>query len=229
MRKLGMIGGTSWHATKEYYELINRGFAEARGNWESPELRIFCVNIAVMRAQDKDVIESTYLKTAQNLEEAGAEAIIICANTPHMSVDYVAPKIGIPFLHIAHATANEAKRLGLRKLGLLGNRPTMTGNFISGEIERKFGLEIIIPDNESAIDRSHHFVSEELTQGTFSEEARDFYLHEMNAMKSRGADGIILGCTELPILLRDVEYDLPLLSTTHLHAQMALDFILNED
>lgn len=227
MKKLGLIGGTSWYTTEEYYRFINEGFAREKGNWESPEMLIYCVNIAVMRSQDKAKIEATYLETARKLEAAGAEGLLICANTPHMVVDYVQPKVGIPFLHIARATGEEAKRLGLKKLGLLGNQPTMTGSFISGVLEDEFGMEVLIPEG-GAIARSHYFVSKELTQGTFSDEAKDFYLKEIDKFIQRGADGVILGCTEIPLLLKDIKAGIPMLSTTHLHAQMAVDFILDK-
>ena len=225
MNTLGMIGGTSWHATEAYYRLINEGVSKKIGSWNSPPLIIHSINIALMRAQDKEKIKAHYLDVAHKLEDAGAKAIVICANTPHMVYDYVQPQIGIPFLHIAEATGKEAKRLNLKKLGLLGNKPTMTGSFIGGYIEDHFDIEVIRPEGD-ALDHSHNFVSKELTQGNFTNEAKDFYLEEISRLKSRGAHGIILGCTELPILLKDESAELPMLATTNLHAQMAIDFIL---
>src|SRR5690606_16938470 len=111
------------------------------------------------------------------------------------------------------------------KLGLLGTRPTMKGDFISSPLKEKYDIETIIPDSEY-IDRNHDYISKELTKGVFSEEAKKFYLEQMRLLRSRGADGIILGCTELPMLLEQKDFDLPLLATTNLHAQMAADFIL---
>ncbi|MFZ6051346.1 aspartate/glutamate racemase family protein [Halocola ammonii] len=225
MKTLGMIGGTSWHATIEYYRFINEGVAREIGTQGNPPLIIHSINIEVMRSQDKDRIVSTYTDVAKKLEAAGAEAIVICANTPHLVYKEVQPQITIPFLHIARATGKEAQKLGLKKLGILGNKPTMTGNFIHNIIENEFEIDLITPQGES-LDRSHHFVSKELTQGEFTKEARQFYKREIENLQSRGADGIVLGCTELPILLKDQQSEIPLLSTTHLHAQMAVDFIL---
>jgi len=225
MNTIGMIGGTSWHATEAYYRLINEGISEKIGSWNSPPLIIHSINIALMRGQDIEKIKAHYLDVAHKLQEADAKAIVICANTPHMVYDYVQPQVGIPFLHIAEATGKEAERLKLKKLGLLGNKPTMTGTFIGGYIEDHFDIEVIIPEGD-ALDRSHNFVSKELTQGKFTNEAKEFYLEEISKLKSRGADGIILGCTELPILLKDESAQLPMLATTNLHAQMAIDFIL---
>jgi len=225
MNTLGMIGGTSWHATDVYYRLIQEGVAEEIGAWNSPPLILHSINIAIMRSQDKELIQTKYLETAQKLETAGAEAIAICANTPHMVYDFVEAQIEIPFLHIAEATGQEAKRLGLKKLGILGNKPTMTGNFISGYIKDQFDIEVIRPEG-GALDQSHQYVSKELTQGKFTNEARIFYLEEIGKLEARGVDGIILGCTELPILLKEYKADIPMLATTDLHAKMAVDFIL---
>ena len=226
MKTLGLIGGTSWHATQEYYRLINEGFCKANGSLESPKLILFSINIAVMRANDKEKIIETYAEVSKKLEQAGAEAIVICANTPHLVCDTVQEEVEIPFLHIAEATGKEAKRLGMQKLGLLGTKPTMKGKFISGVLEDRFGIAVITPEG-GRFDTTHDYIANELTQGVFSNESKAFYLEEIERMKKRGADGIILGCTELPILLKDTEAALPLLATTDLHAQMAVDFILS--
>jgi aspartate racemase len=226
MKTLGMIGGTSWHSTIEYYKLINEGVGKRIGTQGNPPLIIHSINIELMREQNKKKINAKYLDVSKKLRQAGAEAIIICANTPHMAYPYVNPKINIPILHIAEATGNEAKKHGLKSLGLLGNKPTMTGAFIPGILEEKFSIETIIPD-EKYLDQAHYYVSKELTQGIFSQEAKDFFGEQMNLLKDKGAEGMILGCTELPILFKGTDYDVPLLSTTELHANMAIDFILS--
>ncbi|WP_224491559.1 aspartate/glutamate racemase family protein [Robertkochia flava] len=226
MKTLGMIGGTSWFSTLEYYKLINEMVAEELGTHSNPELIIYSINIEVMRSQDWERINKKYLDVAKKLEKAGAEGILICANTPHKVYNYVQPKIGIPILHIARATGREAKNRSLKKLGLLGNRPTMTLGYIPEVLQKEFGIETIIPDSEGSINKSHYFVSKELTRGEFTEQARDFYRNQIEALRQRGADGIILGCTELPILLETEKADIPLLHTTELHARMAADFIL---
>ncbi|NNE76088.1 MAG: aspartate racemase, partial [Pricia sp.] len=130
MKTLGMIGGTSWHSTIVYYRLINELVGDQMGRQSNPPLIVHSINIALMREQNKQKINKKYLEVSQKLQNAGAEAIVICANTPHMTYDFVKPQISIPILHIADAVGMEAKNLGLQKLGLLGNRPTMTGNFI---------------------------------------------------------------------------------------------------
>lgn len=225
MRTLGMIGGTSWHSTIEYYRLVNE-LVEKKMH-TNPDLVIYSLNIQLMREQDIEKINSAYLEISEKLQKAGAEAILICANTPHMVYDYVQPKIDIPILHIADATGTEAQKSGLKKLGLLGTRPTMRKGFLQDRLKEKFGIETIIPE-EGDIDKVHSYISEELTRGKFTQEAKDFYLQQINLLKERGAEGIILGCTELPMLLEQKDSDMPLLATTDLHAQMAADFILEK-
>ena len=200
MNTLGLIGGTSWHATIDYYRRINQLVGNEIGTDKNPELIIHSINIEVMRAQNLEKIVEKYLDVSRKLEQAGAKAIVICANTPHMAYEYVQPKIDIPILHIADAIGKEAIRLGLKNLGLLGNRPTMTKNFITKVLQSTYNMETIIPE-EDFLDQSHHYVSRELTQGKFTDESKKFFLEQIKLLQDRGADGIILGCTELPLLI----------------------------
>ena len=225
MKTLGLIGGTSWHSTIAYYRLINEMVGEAIGTQGNPEMLIYSINIEIMREQDPIRINAKYLEVSRLLEEAGAQALVICANTPHMACDHVQPKIGIPFLHIAEATGRRAVELGVRKVGLLGNKPTMTKGFIPEYLAREFDIQTIIPQGKD-IETSHHYVSVELTQGQFTPEARTFYLKQISELQSRGAEAIVLGCTELPLLITPEHTNIPLLATTDLHARMAADFIL---
>ncbi|MCM8570022.1 amino acid racemase [Gramella jeungdoensis] len=224
MKTLGMIGGTSWHSTIVYYRLINDLVSEKIGTQGNPELIIYSINIELMREQDCDKINAKYLEVSKKLEQAGAEAIIICANTPHMTYTHIQPKLDIPVLHIGEAIGKEAKRQGLKKLGLLGNKPTITGNFIPDYLKENFGIEVLLP-SENVILKSHHYVSNELTQGKFTDEARSFYLERIDLFQEQGAEGVILGCTELPMLLDQEDVKFPLIATTQLHAKLAADFI----
>jgi aspartate racemase len=141
-----------------------------------------------------------------------------------MVYEFVQPKISIPILHIAEAIGRKAKEKGLQVLGLLGNRPTMTGTFIPAYLQQHFGIETIIPDSES-VEQSHYYVSKELTLGKFTAEAKAFYQEQMKLLAKRGAEGMIMGCTELPLLIKEEDTSYPLISTTQLHAEMAVDFI----
>jgi aspartate racemase len=225
MKLLGLIGGTSWYSTVEYYTLINRGVGKILGEAFNPELLLHSIDISVMRSEDPEQIRTKYLEVAKGLEAHGAKGIVICANTPHQVYDFVQPQINIPILHIAEAMGREAVKKGLTTLGLLGNRPTMTGDFISGYLRKTFEIETIIPEPH-CISQAHKYVSDELTQGKFTEGARSFFMHQIDLLKARGAQGIILGCTELPLLIKQELVSLPVLATTDLHAQMAVDFIL---
>lgn len=225
MKLLGLIGGTSYHSTLEYYRTINKKVGEKLGGGQNPELLLYSINMDIMRRQDKDEINKKYLEVAQALERAGAEALMICANTPHMAVEFVKSKIGIPFLHIADSVGEEAKRKDYKRLLLLGNRPTITIGFIKNYLANQHNLEVFTPD-EKSIDRSHYFVSNELTRGIFSAEAKSFYKELINSYENK-VDAVILGCTELPILLKEEKANLPFISTTDLHIQTAVDFILD--
>jgi aspartate racemase len=205
--------------------MINKGVGKEIGTQGNPELIIHSINIELMRSRDWEKINAKYLDISKKLQMVGAQGIVICANTPHVVYDHVQPQIDIPILHIAEATGKEAKRLGLKRLGLLGNRPTMTGPFISGYLAEHFDIQTLIPEGNN-LDRANHFVSTELTQGKFTEAAKMFFLKEIERLRQRGAEGIILGCTELPLLIKPEEVSLPTLATTQLHAQMAVDFIL---
>jgi len=226
MHTLGMIGGTSWHSTIIYYREINEKVGEAIGRQSNPTLILYSINVELMRSGDTDRIKRSYLDIALKLQQAGAEAIIICANTPHLVYAHVAPKLDIPILHIADATGQAAQEQGLQQLGLLGTRPAMTIGFIQDHLKQKYDIDCLIPE-EQFIDETHDFIADELTQGQFTDAAKAFFLEQMRLLRDRGADGIILGCTELPMLLDQDDFELPMLPTTQLHIQMAVDFILD--
>ncbi|MEN8798410.1 MAG: amino acid racemase [Flavobacteriaceae bacterium] len=226
MKTIGLIGGTSWHSTLDYYRLINSLVSDKIGTSGNPPLILYSLNIEIMRSQDWEKINQKYLEVARILHKAGAQAIVICANTPHTVYDFVQPQIEIPILHIADAIGKYASKNELETLGLLGNKPTMTGEFIPSYLDAHYKIKSLIPE-AMGIDRSHYFVSKELTRGIFSDEAREFYLSQIDLLQKRGAEGVILGCTELPILLSQEDSTVPLIPTTDLHAQMAADFILS--
>ncbi|MFD0976292.1 aspartate/glutamate racemase family protein [Salinimicrobium gaetbulicola] len=228
MRTIGLIGGTSWHSTIVYYRLINELAGKKIGPQANPPLIIYSLNIELMREQNWEKINLAYLHIARKLEIAGAKALVICANTPHMVYEYVQPKISIPILHIADSVGEEATKRELKTLGLLGNKPTMTGGFIQKRLKANYDIDTIIPEEEY-LDTAHQFVSAELTQGKFTQTARSFFIDQMQLLKEKGAEGIILGCTELPLLVDEKDFDIPLIATTHLHAKKAVDFILETD
>jgi aspartate racemase len=228
MRTLGLIGGTSWHSTIVYYRLINEMAGKRTGTHSNPPLILYSLNVELMREHDVDKIKTTYLHIARKLEIAGARAIVICANTPHLVYEYVHNKISIPILHIADAVGLEASSKGYKKLGLLGTRPTMKGDFLHKRLKEKFGIEVIVPE-EDFMDEIHQYISHELTRGKFTESAKSFFLDHIQLLKERGAQAVIMGCTELPILVNEEDTDLPLLQSTNLHAKMAVNYIFQKD
>ena len=228
MKTLGMIGGTSWHSTIDYYRLINDLASKRLDDGSNPPLILYSLNIAIMRQMNPDHISAEYLTISKKLQDAGAEGIIICANTPHMVFPVVAPRIDIPILHIADATASEANNLGIHKLGLIGTKVTMEKDFLKDRLRKEHGVDTLTPGMTSR-EEIHRIISEELTRGQFNDSAKQFLIEEMAKLRMQGADGIILGCTELPLLIHPEDFELPLLNTTLLHAEMAVDFIFSEE
>lgn len=228
MKTLGLIGGTSWHSTIVYYRLINELAGKRTGSHANPPLILYSLNVELMREHDVERIKTAYLHIARKLEIAGAKAIVICANTPHLVYDYVQEKISIPILHIADAIGLEARRKGFARLGLLGTRPTMEGDFLHKRLKEKFGIQTLNPD-EDFLDEIHQYIATELTQGKFTESAKMFFLDHIQLLREKKAQAVIMGCTELPLLVNSEDSELPLLQTTNLHAQMAVDFIFRKD
>lgn len=227
MRTLGLIGGTSWHSTIEYYRYINSLINEWKGDPPiNPPLLMYSLNVDLMRRNDWEEINQSYLDIALTLQDAGAEAILICANTPHKVCPFVEPQLAIPFIHIADAIAAEAKRLGLTSLGLLGTTQVMEEDFIKGRLKEKHQLETQIPEVDTRA-KIHAFIAEELTRGIMKAATKAFFLEEMMKLKNQGAEGIVLGCTELPLLIKKDDFELPLLDTTYLHAKEAAAFIVS--
>ena len=223
MKSLGLIGGTSWHSTLDYARQILSGVNERKGPKVNPPLLVYTLNQeAINRYQEAGEwpqIAATYTEVGRKLIAAGAEGLILCANTAHRIYDDL--DLGVPILHIADATGRAAREQNLKTLGLLGTRFTMEGDFISGRLKEKFELETMVPEAASR-ESLHRMIHEQLCRGDFNDGARALLREQIEALKKRGAEGIILGCTELPMLLPDE----PAFDTLKLHAAMAVDFIL---
>ncbi|PKR79810.1 aspartate racemase [Brumimicrobium salinarum] len=227
MKKLGLIGGTSYHSTIDYYRMINEKVGEEIGKDQNPVLLLHSLNIALMRSGDAEKIKNEYLKISKELISIGAEGILICANTPHMVYDFVQPKIEVPILHIGKAIGDYAIKNNFNNLALFGTKPTVKKKFLENYLKDNYPLEITLPDEEN-IDKVHHYISKELTQGVFSKEAKSYFLEQMKVLQAKGADAMILGCTELPMLIKQDETDFKLIDTTGLHVDLAVDFILDD-
>jgi len=224
-----MIGGMSWQSTIEYYRLVNESIQEKLGGLHSAKCVLYSVNFAeieeLQRHGEWNKAAEALVGAAQGLEKAGADFVLICTNTMHKLADAVQSRIGIPLLHIADATAEAVRRAGMRRVGLLGTRFTMEEEFYRGRLANRFGLEVMVPDAE---DRQtvHRIIYEELCAGTVRPESRALVSGIMNRLETLGAEGVILGCTELGLLVDAGDSPLPLFDTTRLHACAAVDWAL---
>ena len=230
MRTLGLIGGMTWHSTIDYYRLINEGVQARLGGAHSAALVMLSVDFGPIEDMqgrgDWAGMGKLMGEWARRLEAAGAEGLVICANTMHRLADSVAGAVSIPIIHIADATAGAITKKGLATVGLLGTRYTMELDFYRGRLEKAHGLKVLIPD-EPGRTSIHDIIYKELAQGIVREESRRAYITVIRELERRGAQGVILGCTEIPLLIKAADSPIPVFDTTALHAAAAVDFALS--
>ncbi|RNC92859.1 MAG: aspartate/glutamate racemase family protein [Allomuricauda sp.] len=230
MKTIGLIGGMSWQSSKFYYEYLNQLIAEALGGSHSAKILMSSVDFAPIEqlsmADNWAEIGALMALEAKKLEAGGADMVILATNTIHLVADAIEKAISIPFLHIARATGDAIAEQKLKKIGLLGTRFTMEQDFYTQLLAKEFGLEVVIPD---ATSRSYlqQIIYDELVKGIFTEEAKEKSIAIINDLEEKGAEGIILGCTELPILIPDSAVVLPTFNTTLIHAKAAVKFALS--
>jgi aspartate racemase len=228
VKTLGLIGGTTWHSTIEYYRAINEGIHARLGGASSAKLILYSVNFEELKpptdAASRAHVAAELTSIARRLEVAGAACIVLCANTPHMVADDVGRAIGIPLLHIAEPIGAAIVASGLRTVGLLGTRPTMEQGFIKDKLGAH-GITVVVPDEASRA-FVHSSILDELGHGIFTEKTKARYLAIMSELAERGARGTILGCTEIPLLIKPGDSPLPVFDTTALHAAAAVEFAL---
>jgi aspartate racemase len=229
MKLLGLIGGTSWVSTIDYYRLINQGVNEKLGGLNFAECIIHSFNYADIKrnndANDWDATLKMMTTAGQNLKNSGAKAIVLCANTMHLIADQLEQNIQLPVIHIATATANAIKTGGFKNVGLLGTKFTMEQAFFRDKLTEK-NIEVIIPGDEER-DFIHYSIFEELGRGIMKPETKSFYIDVMHKLAGRGAEGIILGCTEIPLLISSDDVNIPLFDTTQIHSKAAVEFALS--
>lgn len=228
MRRVGFVGGTSWLSTVEYYRLVNLMVNERLGDKEYAQLSLDSINFGDLirnnEANDQKANELILVGAAQRLAASGAAAILICANTPHMFANAIEVETGLPVIHIAKATAEVIKAQGLSKIGLLGTRLTLENDVYHSVLAAQ-GLECITP-TESVIHRLNSTIFGELGRGEFTDELRAEYLAMIDGLRERGAQGVILGCTEIPLLLGEMATPVATFDTVRIHASAAVDFML---
>jgi aspartate racemase len=229
MKTLGLIGGTTWVSTIDYYRYINRLTNERLGGSECARIVLYSVNFAELmifvNADDWESAAGFLSEIAIKLEKAGADAIVLCANTTHITAETVQSNVKIPVLHIVDAVADEIRRHDLRKVGLLGTRFTMERDFFKDRLG-KSGIATIIPD-ENDRDFVHNSIYNELGKDIFRDETKQEYVRIINELQKNGAQGVILGCTEIPMLIKQPDCTIPAFDTTLIHATYAVDFALS--
>lgn len=230
MKTLGLIGGTSWVSTADYYKIINQQIHERLGGLNAARLILYSVNLEEFQPppdpKDWNTTSKNLTAIAKKLEHAGAECIVLCANTPHMAADIIQRNTNIPLIHIAEETAKEITKQNIQRVGLLGTRLTMEQPFFIEKLS-KYNIEVIVPGED---DRTfiHATIFNEFGKGIFREETKRKYLQIFEELRSKGAEGIILGCTEIPLLIKPGDYNMPLFDTTLIHATAAVNFALED-
>ncbi len=224
MKTIGLIGGMSWESTITYYEILNSQAAKRLGGFHSAKILMYNVDFAELEENmskgNWDGNAKILSDAARTLEKGGADFIVIATNTMHKLVPSIEKNISIPVLHIADATAARIKRDNFRKIGLLGTKFTMTQDFIKDRLKNA-GLEVIIPD-EKDIELVNNVIFNELCLGKVLKSSREEYQRIISYMKERGAEGVILGCTEIGMLISEKDSELPVYDTTIIHAEEAI-------
>jgi aspartate racemase len=229
MKTIGMIGGMSWESSIEYYRIINQTVREKLGGLHSAKSIMVSVEFAEIEAlqhQDRwDELAAIMIDAARSLERGGADFVIICTNTMHKLYDKVQNHISIPMLNIADATAENIKAQGIDKIALLGTRFTMEENFYKGRLVDMFGLDVIIP-KEDEMEIVHRVIYDELCAGIIKPDSKQKYAAIIKRLIATGAQGIILGCTEIGLLVKPEDSSVALFDTTEIHAKAAVRYAL---
>ncbi len=229
MRRIGLIGGLSWESSAEYYRIINQAAQRRLGGLHSADCLLLSFDFAEIEALqvagDWAAASQRMVSAAQQLERAGAGCIVICSNTMHRMADAVQAAVGLPLIHIADATAQPILQAGLHTVGLLGTRFTMQQDFYRGRLCERHGLKVLIPD-EAGCAAVHGIIYAELVRGEVRDESRREYQRVIEQLRAAGAQAVILGCTEISLLIKPQDSALPTFDSTELHALAALDWAL---
>ena len=229
MKTLGLIGGTSWRSTIEYYKYINQEVNDFFGDNTNPPLLLYTLNqSAIHKYQTEnnwEAIAELILKAANSLIAAGAEQLMLCANTPHKVYPIVLQEINIPILHIADATAEAINKMNINKVCFLGTKYTMTEPFVTDRIA-DHNIEVLLPETEKQINELHRIIQQELTYGKIIEESKAYVLDVIQSLVELGAEGVVLGCTEFPLMIDASDLKIPIFNTTLIHAKAGTNFIL---
>jgi len=229
MKTIGMIGGTGWVSTLEYYRLLNKEINSRLGGLNAAKILLYSFNYAdidrLNKTEDHEGIYELVLEATLKLKSGGVDGIMICANTLHQFAEKLEQKTGLPVIHIADATAAEIKKFNLSEAGLLGTRWTMEMDFYKKRLKAA-GVNSIVPD-KSDREFIHSAIMNELIKETFKLETKEKFINIIKELQQKGAEGIVLGCTEIPLLIKQQDVSLPLFNTLQIHAKVAVDFALS--
>ena len=230
MKTIGMIGGMSWESSLEYYRLVNQKVKERLGGFHSAKCLMYSVDFhEIEQFQALGEWQSAtqlMIEAARKIEKGGADFLIICTNTMHKMADAVKENTRIPLLHIADPTADTVKSHGIIKIALLGTRFTMEQDFYKGKLIRDYGLEVILPA-DTEMDVIHNVIYQELCLGEINPASKTRYLEIVDNLIRKGAEGVILGCTEIGLLIKNGDSHVPFFDTTEIHAEAAVDYALS--
>lgn len=228
MRTIGLLGGMSWESSALYYRLVNEAVRDRLGGFHSARVVLTSVDFAEVESMqargDWDGAGSLLAREAQMLQAAGADCVVLCTNTMHKVADSIETAVDIPLLHLADVTAAAVRTAGLDRVALMGTRFTMEQPFYVDRL-RAHGLDVVVPAEDDRR-RIHDVIYDELVRGVVREESRSAYVDAIGRLVAQGARGVILGCTEIELLLGPGDVDVPVFATTALHAQAAVDFAL---
>ncbi|XRE43865.1 Aspartate racemase [Tenacibaculum discolor] len=225
MKKIGLVGGISWTSTLDYYKYINEGINQRLGGLSSAECLIYSLNFSDVQNRGWTNSFDLIYNACTNLASSNVDAIVLGANTAHLFADEIQSKINIPIIHIAEATAKEIKKEKLSKVGLLGTKFTMGMDFYKNKLKEN-NIETIIPSEKKDIEEIQHIVKNELGKGIVNNQSKLKFRRYANDLIEQGAEGIILGCTEIPMLIEQNDFEFPVFDTTKIHVKNIIDFAL---
>lgn len=229
MKTIGLIGGLSWESSKEYYRIINETVNERLGGLHSAKCILYSLDFAesreIQQTKGWDEMTKILIDTAQRLEAAGADIVLICTNTMHKFMPEIQREIHVPILHIADATAEKVLEKGLKKVGLLGTKMTMEEDFYKGRLREKFGINVLVPDKDER-DFIETVIIDELCVGKMNASSKKRFKQIIGKLVENGVEGIILGCTEIPLLIKQEDVNVPIFDTAEIHAKAAVEFAL---
>lgn len=231
MKTIGLIGGMSWESSLEYYKIINETVKLKLGGLHSGKCLMYSVDfqeIEVLQHQNKwDELTDIMVNAAEKLKNGGADFIIICTNTMHKMASDIENKVGIKVLHIAEATGKEIVKKGMKKVGLIGTKFTMEQDFYKKVLKDKFNIDVVIPE-EREREIIHNVIYNELCKGEINQVSKENYIKIINNLALMGAEGVVLGCTEIPLLINQEDVNIPVFDTTTIHAISGVEFALDK-